>query len=132
MFDELFQSKTGSKSESGERIETIIGEETNLKGDLVVSEGVRIDGKFVGSLKASGRLTVGKGAVIESDNVSVQEAVIAGKVDVNELNAPQGVQLTETAEFSGDLKTKKLVIEEGAVFQGNSKMQGSTESNTKN
>ncbi len=121
----------GNSSESKTRINTIVGEGTNLAGDIVVSGGIRIDGKFTGNLKAEGKLTVGRSGIIKSENITTQGAIIAGKVEVNHFIAAESFHLKETAEFYGSIQTKKLIIEEGAVFQGSSTMRNREQSANK-
>ena len=83
----------------------------------VQSEGnIRIDGKLDGSLKSKGKLVVGASGIITGD-VSCSNANVEGKID-GKLEVADMLVLKQTAVIEGDIYTKKLVVEEGAVFNG--------------
>ena len=89
-----------------------------MHGSLVFSDAVnlKISGIFTGSLKTKGTLTIGSTAEVEA-NIEGENVVIAGKVQGN-INATKMLVLMPTAALKGDIKTSKLNIVEGAIFQG--------------
>jgi cytoskeletal protein CcmA (bactofilin family) len=99
---------------------TIIGAGTILEGTLVVPHSVRIDGILKGKLETSETLTVGSTGQIEAAVVA-KSAIIGGSVRGN-LSVEDRVELEANASLIGDLKTKDLVINEGATFHGNCSM----------
>ena len=114
--------KSMSKKVSEEHLNTIIGDGTTFNGVLSVSGSVRIDGKVTGKLDATGHITVGQNGIIESNEIiKCLSAHIAGIIKSDVL-APMRVHLTGTARLIGNITTKVLVIEEGAVFTGKSDM----------
>jgi len=98
----------------------MIGEGTSLEGSIVVPHSIRIDGSLKGKIETSETLTVGENGVIEA-NIIAKSAIIAGKV-VGNLSVEDRVELESQASFIGDLKTRDLVINEGATFHGNCSM----------
>ncbi|MBN2543191.1 polymer-forming cytoskeletal protein [bacterium] len=110
------------KNSSEDIINTILGENTKVIGDINVKGSVRIDGYFKGNLEATGSLTVGVKGELDSPRINVKSTVIGGKVTA-ELDAPEGAQLQSTANFTGNIRTKVLIIEEGAIFHGSSEMK---------
>ena len=108
-----------SKS-SNKGLLTMIGEGTSLEGSIVVPHSIRIDGSLKGKIETSETLTVGENGVIEA-NIIAKSAIIAGKV-VGNLSVEDRVELESQASFIGDLKTRDLVINEGATFHGNCSM----------
>jgi cytoskeletal protein CcmA (bactofilin family) len=108
-----------SKS-SNKGLLTMIGEGTSLEGSIVVPHSIRIDGSLKGKIETSETLTVGENGVIEADIIA-KSAIIAGKV-VGNLSVEDRVELESQASFIGDLKTRDLVINEGATFHGNCSM----------
>ena len=94
----------------------IIQNGTSLSGDIESSGNIRIDGKLTGTLNTKEKLVVGKTGVIIGEvvckNASI-EGKIEGKVEVDEL-----LFLKSTAVIEGDIVTKKIVVEEGAKFNG--------------
>lgn len=99
---------------------TIIGEGTVFEGTITVPHSVRIDGSFKGKIETSEILTVGNTGVVEAD-VIAKSAIIGGKV-VGNLTIEDRVELEVNSSLIGDLKTKDLIINEGAVFHGNCAM----------
>jgi len=107
---------------------TLIGEGSTLEGLLVVPHAIRIDGTVRGKADGSARarietsemLTIGTTAHIEAD-IWARSAVIGGKVKGN-LTIQDRTELESAATLVGDLKTRELVINEGALFHGNCTM----------
>ena len=95
---------------------SLIAVGTEIKGDFSCKGDVRIDGKIKGHVTTQGKLVIGQSAEIIG-NVSANNAeilgVVQGHVTVSELLSLVGV-----ASVSGDIRTKKLVVESGVLFQG--------------
>jgi cytoskeletal protein CcmA (bactofilin family) len=100
---------------------TIIGEGTSLEGTIIVPHSLRIDGIMKGKIETAEMLTIGKEGVIEA-NIIAKSAFISGKV-VGDLIVEDRVELDSQASLIGDLKTKDLIINEGATFHGNCSME---------
>jgi cytoskeletal protein CcmA (bactofilin family) len=100
---------------------TILGEGSLIEGALFVPHDVRIDGTLKGRIVIEGVLTVSESGVIEATDVTAKSALIFGKLTGN-LNSDDRVELGGSAALIGDLKTRELVINEGAVFQGHCSM----------
>lgn len=101
-------------------VHNLISQGTIIKGDIETEGDLRIDGSLIGNIVTKGKLVVGESANIEGtitcDNADISGKVVA-KVTVNNL-----VVLKEVSRFSGDIITKKISIEPGAVFSGNCQM----------
>lgn len=104
---------------SGE-LNTIIGKGTVIEGLLTVQNSLRIDGRVTGQVQVTDSLVVGKEGEIEGE-VKVRNAIIGGRVR-NRVLATGKVVLESHATVHGEVKTSKLVIDEGAVFDGNCAM----------
>ena len=99
---------------------TIIGKGTKFEGNIDVSQSLRIDGFFKGSIKATETLIVGAAGELSDVIVNVKNAVIGGKIKGN-ITASSKVTLESSSRLEGDLTAKLLVIEEGSLFSGNCK-----------
>ena len=97
---------------------TILGRGTSIEGHMEVSQSLRIDGVFKGSLSATDTLIVGSTGELADVDVKVKNAIIGGKVKGN-VTASNKITLESTSSLEGDLTAKLLVIEEGALFTGN-------------
>jgi len=105
---------------------TIIGKGTKIEGSMEVSQSLRIDGTFKGSLSATDTLIVGTSGELADVTVKVKNAIIGGKIKGN-VAASNKITLESTSHLEGDLSAKLLVIEEGALFSGNCKSGDKTE-----
>lgn len=102
-------------SPNGKGINTVIGRGSVSEGRFRVETGVRVDGILKGELTSSGTLIVGESGVIEAD-VKVHDALISGRI-VGTLDAEEKVHLQANATFVGKIRTRILVVEEGAIFK---------------
>lgn len=101
-----------------------IMEGTSIEGELRSDSNVRIDGKVKGTIHVRGRLIVGASGLVEGDihcQSSDIEGTVHGKIMCQDL-----LSLKATAKLTGDIRTKQLAIEPGAVFSGNCDMGGKT------
>ncbi|MBN1349676.1 polymer-forming cytoskeletal protein [candidate division KSB1 bacterium] len=106
-------------SKSGE-LSTILGKDSYFEGTLELQHSLRIDGKFKGKLKTTDALYIGREGEIDGD-ITVKNALIGGKV-IGKIIASGKIGLESKSEFRGEMKTTKLVIEEGALFEGKCSM----------
>lgn len=106
---------------SNKGLYTIIGEGTTFEGSIVVPHSIRIDGSFKGKIDTSEVLTIGSSGIVEAEIIA-RSAVIGGKV-IGNLSVQERVELEVNSSLIGDLNTKDLIINEGAVFHGNCTME---------
>ncbi len=98
----------------------IIGNGTDIKGDIKSNGDLRIDGFIKGTIKASGKVVVGSTGRVEGE-INCQNADISGEVKAH-IKVSELLSLKANAVVSGDILTNKLAIEPGAVFTGACKM----------
>ncbi len=110
-------TNSGSKG-TGEL--NFLGEGTYIEGKLEAKGSIRIDGRVKGAVKTADTLTVGNNGVVEG-KIEARNAVIGGKIE-GEIFISEKLILESKSTLIGNLRTKKLVIDEGAVFQGKSDM----------
>lgn len=104
-----------------DKMSTIIGKDSVITGTIDIKGPLRVDGKIKGQVHCSDTVTVGIGGELEAE-VNCRNASISGKV-IGNIIATEKVELQAKAEIEGDLKTKSLVIEQGAVFSGSCHMK---------
>ncbi len=95
---------------------TVIGPDAEFKGELTFQGGVRVDGKFEGSISTSGKVLVSKGGELKAE-VKSNSLVLEGRL-IGNLSAQDRVELRATGQMHGDLKAAKLLVVEGATFVG--------------
>jgi len=117
--------KGESKMADGEKINTIVGKGSVLEGNFKIENSIRVDGVVKGDLYASDTVVVGKEGFLEA-SIKAKNVVVGGKV-TGSIEASNKITLEVGSTVLGDIKTKLLVIEEGAVFKGKCDSGGSLE-----
>ncbi|MDR0876638.1 MAG: polymer-forming cytoskeletal protein [Treponema sp.] len=114
--------KTEGKRKDGAEV-VILGESTSFNGFLRFRETLRIQGKFKGTIDATGALIVDSGAVVEADRISVSSLTVYGTV-VGAVHAVDKIDMLSGAEVHGDLTAARLRIADGVLFEGQCSMIG--------
>jgi len=106
------------------KIETVIGPNAHVRGDIQSDGGVRIEGILEGNIDITGNLVIGEGAKliaeINANNISISGAV-KGNISGNR------VEILETGRVWGDLTINSLLLNEGAYLRGQTTMHGDIE-----
>jgi len=105
-----------SGKQSDFSINTIIGPNTTLKGDLDTGGFTRIDGNVMGNVNASGRVVIGERARIKS-NVSGTAITIGGVVCGNVI-AAESLLVLSSALVLGDIITRRIQADNGCLIHG--------------
>jgi cytoskeletal protein CcmA (bactofilin family) len=105
---------------NGEKGIAFLGKDTRFEGKLRFQGTMRIDGHFKGEASAQGNLIVGEDALIEGD-LKVSYASISGEVHGN-IIADQRVDLRAPSKVFGNIQSPAVVMEEGVIFEGTTKM----------
>lgn len=96
---------------------TMIGKSIRIKGEIAASDPVYIYGSVEGLISAPAhRVTIGKEGTVKAD-ITAREVVIMGDV-CGKLHSEERVEIRSDGSLLGDLATKRLCVEEGAVLQG--------------
>jgi cytoskeletal protein CcmA (bactofilin family) len=96
----------------------VIGKSVIIKGQIYGREDVTIDGEVDGTVELQEhRLTVGpNGKVVAT--VKAREVVVLGTVHGN-IETREKIEIRKDAKLVGDIRTARIVIEDGAYFKGN-------------
>ena len=106
--------------ENGKDEVTIISAGVYIEGKVTSNGNVRIDGRLQGDISAEGNVTVGEGGEVNGQ-IKAEVINVGGTVN-GSLSAREKVVLEAKSNLKGDLITKILVIEAGAMFDGKSSM----------
>lgn len=98
----------------------MIGEGTTFEGTLRAKSDVRISGCLKGRLHVDGKVFVTRDGAIEGELVATN-ADVAGRLE-GQVEVHERLLLKDTARLEGTVKTGRLVIEEGALFNGDCAM----------
>ncbi len=110
--------------DSNETPQSVISNEIEIIGTIKGSGTVRIDGKLEGELHCSGDAVIGKSAQIKG-NIVVTSAIIEGAVNGN-ITAKDRIEMKSTARVTGDIRAKRLSVEDGVTFIGRSEVNSSS------
>ena len=104
-----------------DQITAYLGKDTEFNGKMSFTGTVRIDGRFSGEISTEGTLIVAEMAVIEAD-IQASRIIISGEVRGN-LSVKERMEIQAPGKVFGNIKTPTLIMDEGAVFEGNSLMK---------
>ncbi|MBH30705.1 MAG: hypothetical protein CMG71_01795 [Candidatus Marinimicrobia bacterium] len=103
------------KNSRQKHLETMIGEDAVINGEIRLKGGAIISGKVVGNVQTEGTVRVTRTGTVEGDMKAV-EATVGGTVHGNV--EAEKVVLRSVSKVHGDIIYKQLMIEEGASFEG--------------
>lgn len=98
----------------------VFGAGTTVEGNITSKGDVRIDGKLIGAINTAAKVVLGESGVIEGDLVA-KGADISGTVNGN-VRVEGVLLLKSSARINGDIRTNKLQIESGGMFNGKCEM----------
>jgi cytoskeletal protein CcmA (bactofilin family) len=94
-----------------------IGKSVKVVGQIYSKEDLFVDGTVEGTLEASEhKLTIGPHATIQAA-VKAREVLVLGTVQGN-VEAFERLEIRKDAKLMGDIRTARIVIEDGAYFKG--------------
>jgi cytoskeletal protein CcmA (bactofilin family) len=94
-----------------------ISQGIRIKGEVTGSEDLFVDGVVDGKLNiVNGSLTIGPNGSVKAD-VSAREVIVRGKIEGN-VTAREKVALWSTGQVTGEVRTDRLAIEDGALLRG--------------
>lgn len=94
-----------------------IGKAVNVKGQIISREDLLIDGEVEGTVEANDhRVTVGPNGRVQA-GIKAREIVVHGTIQGN-VEAADKIDIKKDAKLIGDIKTTRIVIEDGAYFKG--------------
>ena len=105
-----------------DEVDTVVGPSVNVEGDFASEGNIIVKSTVSGSVHTSKHLLVELGAKIMA-NVKAGSTQIAGEVKGN-VKVKESVELASTAKVIGDIETKVLIIEAGALLYGKVVMPG--------
>jgi cytoskeletal protein CcmA (bactofilin family) len=109
---------TAARKPSGAPTRSVIDAWLNITGNLHSEGEVQVDGQINGDIHCQ-HLTVGKDATVIG-NITAEEVVVRGKV--TGIIRANRVILQDSARVDSEIFHKRIAIEEGAIFQGQSRV----------
>jgi cytoskeletal protein CcmA (bactofilin family) len=97
---------------------TVVSRDTRLEGTLESDESIRIDGRAKGKIAAQGDVILSSHSDVEAD-IRAQSVVMGGTVK-GTVTARAKTEVTPGGRLEGRVRSKVLIVREGAVFSGQS------------
>ena len=108
-------------SEKTGELSTILGKGAKLEGKIKVEHSLRVDGHFKGDLITTDTLVIGKEGKVEG-TTKAKDVIVGGELS-GTVVADGRIVLEAKAVFEGDMTTKRLVVDDGAVLEGHCSMK---------
>src|SRR5215475_14917051 len=106
----VYRSDAGSTGNS-------IGKSVKVVGQIYSKEDLYVDGNVEGTLEASEhKLTIGPNGTIQA-SIKAREVLVLGTITGN-VEAFERLEIRKDAKLLGDIRTARIVIEDGAYFKG--------------
>jgi cytoskeletal protein CcmA (bactofilin family) len=100
---------------------TVVGRGTQLEGTLLSAESIRIDGEARGTIAARGDVILSSHSHVEAD-IRAENVVMGGELRGN-IRARTRTELAAGGRLVGKIRSKLLVVREGAQFSGQSSVE---------
>ena len=110
----------GNTLESSTTELNFLGGGTIIEGTIRSENSVRVDGIVKGKLICKNTITIGANGEVEGE-VQAKNAIVGGKIN-GKVKIAEKLVLESKSTLIGELKASKLIIDEGAVFEGTSNM----------
>lgn len=95
---------------------SFLSESCELKGNLQIAGGIRIDGKINGTIECQSTVFIGESAEIEAEIVT--RSLVSGGSITGNIVAEDTVQINKPGSIRGEIKTSRLGIEKDVYFNG--------------
>ena len=106
-------------SKKEEKLECLIGANCSFEGQIDTKGTIRIDGSVKGHVKADW-IILGENARLQGD-LNARGVIVGGAVTGN-IVAKENLEIKQTGKVRGDIRSTKLSIIEGGIFEGTSSL----------
>lgn len=116
----MARERAGGNGSPPESVISIIGPGMKVVGDCQTEGTIRVEGAVHGSIQAGKAVVVGREGHVEGD-ITTQDAVISGSVR-GTLVAESRLELQATCRIEGEVRARRMQLEEGAILNGTVQM----------
>lgn len=121
----LFKKEGASFASADVVTETVVGPEAYFHGAMTVRGSIRVEGKVEGDVLEAQTVVIGATGRV-TGNVCAEHVVVSGHV-AGDIVAAATLEITGTGRVTGNIRTSKLLIQDGAFFDGSCAMNGERE-----
>lgn len=103
-----------------DRVDTVLGQGTEIKGNIKAEGTLRVDGSVEGEIEVNGDLIVSESGRLKA-NVRGRHATVAGEVN-GDIDLSGRLEITPSGKIYGQIQVASLAVSEGGFFMGNCTM----------
>src|ERR1700686_912176 len=108
------ESRSGPATSGGS---ATIGKAVKIVGQIYSREDLYVDGEVEGTVEAlEHKLTIGPNGIVRA-TVKAREVVALGTIQGN-VEAAEKIEIRKDSKLTGDIRTARIIIEDGAYFKG--------------
>jgi cytoskeletal protein CcmA (bactofilin family) len=100
---------------------SLIAQGMKIVGNCETDGTIRVEGHVEGTIRAGKSVVVGRGGEVTGDIIT-QDAVISGRVNGN-IVAESRLELQATCDIEGEIRSRRVQLDEGARFNGQVHME---------
>lgn len=119
MYEDSQQRMANEKQQSGLMFNALT-QGSKIVGNISADSDFRIDGLIEGDLSCTGKVVIGEAGRVKG-TIVCQNAEILGLMD-GKIRCGQQLSLRSSGKIQGDVQTKTLIVEPGAIFNGTCSM----------
>jgi cytoskeletal protein CcmA (bactofilin family) len=94
-----------------------VGKAVKIVGQIYSREDLYVDGEIEGTVEAlEHKLTIGPHGTVHA-GIKAREVVALGNITGN-VEASEKIEIHKEAKLVGDIRTARIIIEDGAYFKG--------------
>ncbi|MEW6441651.1 MAG: polymer-forming cytoskeletal protein [bacterium] len=109
---------------------TVIGEQISVEGNIRGKENLLIEGRLKGSIELEEhQVIIGMKGVVEGE-VIAKDVTVSGRMTGN-VKALGRVEITRQAEFHGELKARRISVEDGAYIKASIELEREPEAKSR-
>ena len=99
-----------------DQMRTMIGEDVEITGNIKCEQGIELNGKLNGDLNCASLAQIGTTCAVKG-NLSVETVLVMGQINGN-ITAKDKIELKSSAKLHGDIRARRLTVEDGVTFVG--------------
>ena len=105
------------------KAKTILADDIEVVGSIKCASDIHMEGRLNGDLTCSGNAVIGESATVKG-NISVTSTTVHGQVNGN-ITAKDKIDLKSTARITGDVRAKRMTVEDGVTIIGKAEVNAS-------
>ena len=117
----MWRTRKGRAPRMRGRVTAFLDEESEIEGRYTCAGTVVFDAKFSGEITSKDTLIIGERGVVHA-NVQAVNLIVRGEL-VGDVYASARVDLKATARVIGNIESPVIVMEEGSIHEGHSRMR---------